>query len=193
MIGGKRYKQEILLMRKMNVINGMSHWCVMCIHPTVTRQECIVHFIGWSTKWDEPLDISSDRLDKRHAHSSGPHRHRRGKWDYSPPKEEEPPANTEPEPPSQDDPKPEVESEEETEPVHEALNSSVVPFLVTPSFVLQSDKIKELQEENSKLKQQLLEKNERCYVRKEVLEYDSIPKNEIQMTSQIKQQQAKID
>ena len=37
--------------------------------------QCIVHYIGWKTKWDEILSISDeDRLAKRHIHTKGPYR-----------------------------------------------------------------------------------------------------------------------
>eukprot|EP00486_Rosalina_sp_Unknown_P000500 CAMPEP_0201565528 /NCGR_PEP_ID=MMETSP0190_2-20130828/4688_1 /ASSEMBLY_ACC=CAM_ASM_000263 /TAXON_ID=37353 /ORGANISM="Rosalina sp." /LENGTH=888 /DNA_ID=CAMNT_0047983127 /DNA_START=184 /DNA_END=2847 /DNA_ORIENTATION=+ len=43
---------------------------------------CIVHYIGWNIKWDEPLKIDNeDRIALRHTHSKGPHRPR--KKDYS--------------------------------------------------------------------------------------------------------------
>merc|ERR1712154_394370 len=40
--------------------------------------KCIVHYIGWNIKWDEPLDINDDeRLKQRHSESNGPHRPRK--------------------------------------------------------------------------------------------------------------------
>eukprot|EP01083_Nonionella_stella_P269486 911877_1 len=62
------------------------------------------------------------------------------------------------------------------------------------------NRIQELEKENSNLKQQIRQleqkaesKNERCYIRDEVLEYNSIDKKEIQMRPQINQQQTNID
>ena len=45
-------------------------------HETMAGK-CIIHYIGWNIKWDEPLDINSDRICKRHSNKFGPHRHRR--------------------------------------------------------------------------------------------------------------------
>ena len=36
--------------------------------------KCIVHYIGWHKKWDEEIDINSDRLSKRNSRTRGPHR-----------------------------------------------------------------------------------------------------------------------
>ena len=35
-------------------------------HKTMAGK-CIIHYIGWNIKWDEPLDIDSDRIAKRYT------------------------------------------------------------------------------------------------------------------------------
>merc|ERR1712228_651534 len=42
-------------------------------HKTMAGK-CIIHYIGWNIKWDEPLDIDSDRIRKRYTHCALPHR-----------------------------------------------------------------------------------------------------------------------
>merc|ERR1712228_704153 len=44
-------------------------------HKTMAGK-CIIHYIGWNIKWDEPLDIDSDRICKRYTHCSKAHRPR---------------------------------------------------------------------------------------------------------------------
>ena len=38
--------------------------------------QCVIHFVGWNIKWNEEIAVASDRLAKRHTHTSGPHRSR---------------------------------------------------------------------------------------------------------------------
>ena len=49
---------------------------VIFIHPSDSDKygKCIVHYIGWHSKWDEEIDINSDRLNKRHSKTKGPRR-----------------------------------------------------------------------------------------------------------------------
>merc|ERR1712154_460138 len=42
-------------------------------HET-TNGKCIIHFVGWKTKWDERLDIDSDKIMKRYTNKTGPRR-----------------------------------------------------------------------------------------------------------------------
>merc|ERR1719242_1875039 len=51
-------------------------------HATMSGK-CIVHYIGWNIKWDEPLDCSDERLTKRHSESKGPHRPRKKEYGNS--------------------------------------------------------------------------------------------------------------
>merc|ERR1712154_313664 len=42
-------------------------------HETMSGK-CVIHYIGWETKWDETLDVNSNRIMKRYTHCKGPFR-----------------------------------------------------------------------------------------------------------------------
>lgn len=45
--------------------------------------QCIIHYIGWNIKWDEPYHISdTERMAKRNTNTKGPHRPRKSRYDY---------------------------------------------------------------------------------------------------------------
>jgi len=49
---------------------------VRCVYPSQHPKhgQCKVHYIGWEMKWDEDIDVDSQRLAKRGTHTNGPHR-----------------------------------------------------------------------------------------------------------------------
>merc|ERR1712228_1145425 len=52
-------------------------------HKTMAGK-CIIHYIGWNIKWDETMDIDSNRICKRYTHCFLPHRPRQKNRDPPP-------------------------------------------------------------------------------------------------------------
>lgn len=52
-------------------------------HKTMAGK-CTIHYIGWNIKWDETMDIDSNRICKRYTHCFLPHRPRQKNRDPPP-------------------------------------------------------------------------------------------------------------